>query len=113
MRPRDASGASVERRRAERRLVRRVNLVSPVRGEVLDIGRGGMRIETDRALTVGARTYFVIGQPPELLVRISGLVRWCRFDGSRPTAGDGEARAVFRAGVVFLGIAGELPEGRG
>ena len=111
MRAKIRDGDAGDRRRFPRRSVRYVHLILPVDGRVVDIGRTGMKVETDCALSVGSRTYFLIGRPPQAVARLRGLVRWCRFDGSRPAGGD-EARAVFHAGIAFLGLDGELP-GRG
>lgn len=96
-----------ERRKHPRHPVRYVPLSGPVPGEVLDMGPMGMRLEVNQALTPGQRYSFSIGTGAAK-ARLRGMVRWCRFVGSREQT-VGEKVPVFVAGVVFLMLDDDPP----
>jgi hypothetical protein len=75
-------------------------LVGPViAARVLDLGPGGARIETARALRVGAPYTFTL-ELPGASRRLRGRVRWCRLVGTTQVAAD-ERVPIYRAGIVW------------
>jgi hypothetical protein len=71
-------------------------------GSVLDISVSGMAIETQGRLAPRRPITLRLHHPDEV-VKIDGRVVWCFLQGTR-SAGYGESRPVYRAGIQFENI---------
>jgi len=88
---------SVERRSYGRRPLRYLTLVSPVRGEVMNLSEGGMCVEAVGRLAINVECYFTLSHRGESF-RISGFVRWCRLSRTLQTD-SGDSVPIYVAGV--------------
>lgn len=98
----DSGGAgrktgSVEKRSYGRRPLRYLTLVSPVRGEVLNVSQGGMCLEAVGRLAIGTECHFTLSNQGDVF-RVSGFVRWCRLSRTLQTD-DGDSVPIYVAGV--------------
>jgi len=88
---------SVERRSYGRRPMRYLSLVSPVRGEVLNVSQHGLCLEAVGRLAIGVECHFTLASQGDSF-RVSGFVRWCRLSRTLQTD-DGDSIPIYVAGV--------------
>lgn len=71
----------------------------PSDARIVDLGFGGLGVETDRWLQVG-RGYTVSLPTGRTPLRVQGTVAWCRLAGTAKNAA-GESAPVYKAGIQF------------
>lgn len=87
-------------RRHKRFRTRSLLIDNPVVGRVVNVGQGGLALETPHGLTVG-HTYLFKVRLGDKYLRLSGRIQWCRLTATE-TDGDSQALPIYRAGVALL-----------
>jgi hypothetical protein len=72
---------------------------NPVAGRVLNVGQGGLAVETLKGLSVGESYHFKV-RLGEKHLRLSGRIQWCRLTAAE-AAEDSTAPPVYRAGIAL------------
>ncbi len=101
--------AGEEGRTSQRFATRDIAVEFPIGAAVVDVSDSGMGIESCEPLRVGSDYVFRV-QLGKRSIGLPGRVEWCRFSGTRDTAG-ADRSAVYKAGVSFAG--GEARESWG
>lgn len=73
---------------------------NPVVGRVVNVGQGGLALESPESLSVGATYHFKVRLGDRHL-RLPGRIQWCRLTGTKSDGGS-EARPVYQAGVALI-----------
>lgn len=73
---------------------------NPVVGRVVNVGQGGLALESPESLSVGA-TYVFKVRLGDRHLRLPGRIQWCRLTGTE-SDGDSETRPVYQAGVALV-----------
>ena len=87
-------------RRHKRFRTRSLLIDNPVVGRVVNVGQGGLAVETPQGLTVG-ETYLFKVRLGDKHMRLSGRIQWCRLTATE-TGDDCQAAPVYKAGVALL-----------
>jgi len=88
-------------RRGARRAVRSVQVLNPVKGNVLDMSESGLGIETRGPFSVPEEVHVSIGQAVAC-AKIRAEVRWCVLVRTE-SFDNGDVIPIYRSGLAFLG----------
>ena len=78
----------------------RGSFAQAVDAQVLNLSLAGMALQTETQLGVGGQYTFRLGDKNDT-VAIKGVVKWCRFSGSKKTGAGIDVVPVYRAGIAF------------
>lgn len=87
-------------RRHKRFRTQSLQIDNPVTGRVVNVGQGGLAVESAESLAVG-QTYIFKVRLGEKHMRLAGRIQWCRLTATAAT-GDREAQPIFRAGIALV-----------
>lgn len=88
------------KRRHRRFVTEYLQIDNPVEGRVVNVGQGGLALESPTGLAVG-QTYIFKIRLGEKYMRLAGRIQWCRLTATRAD-GDSEARPVYKTGVALV-----------
>ena len=97
----DTAQRTAKRHHRRHRRFRTRNLLidAPVGGRVVNVGQGGLAVETPQSLTVG-ETYLFKVRLGDKAMRLSGRIRWCHLTATESN-GDSQAAPIYRSGVAL------------
>lgn len=87
-------------RQHRRYVTQNLQIDNPVVGRVVNVGQGGLAIESPKGLSVG-QTYIFKIRLGEKHMRLAGRIQWCRLTATR-SAGEEEAKPVYKSGVALV-----------
>lgn len=87
-------------RRHRRFVTRNLQVDNPVAGQVVNVGQGGLALESLEGLAVG-QTYIFKVRLGERNMRLAGRIQWCRLTTTRAD-GESDAAPVYRSGVALV-----------
>jgi len=93
--------SSHDARSSQRRDIRSVQVLNPVRGTVLNMSDTGLGIETQRPFSVPEEIHLSIGQAVAS-AKIRAEVRWCVLTRTE-SFHNGDVIPVYRSGLSFVG----------
>jgi len=93
--------SSHDARRSPRREVRRVQVLNPVKGMVVDMSETGLGVETHGPFSVPEQIYLSIGRAVAS-AKIRAEVRWCVLVRTERFI-NGDVIPIYRSGLAFVG----------
>ena len=87
-------------RRHQRFITQNLQIDNPVVGRVVNVGQGGLAVESLEGLAVG-QTYIFKIRLGEKHMRLAGRIQWCRLTATRAD-GDNESKPIYKAGVALV-----------
>lgn len=93
--------SSDDDRRSLRRAVRRVQVLNPMKGLVVDMSDTGLGIETEGPFSVPEEIHLSIGQAKSC-AKVRAQVRWCVLTRTERFR-NGDVTPIYRSGLAFVG----------